>query len=205
MGARAAFVGLATIATGLVVGIGLGWLSWLVMVIGLFALVTGLAVGIVLAAMLVATGRLDARWSPRVIAVLAVLVAWSAMQVIEDRHLTEGVVRAEAARRWRTTEELRAVYQDADDPGLVQLVRAPTEAHLHDDIFSATGGDDLLHRWWYRAQAGVRLAGPWAGSRGLPIGPWGASIWALADNILAVLLALTIVRRLRRRMLPVRP
>lgn len=205
--ARRALLGLVlaasvAVAASFAVGVGLGALSKSLWVIGLDVMVLGLVVGVALAALLGATGRLGMRRAGvGALAGVAVVIGWAAVQLQEDRHLREqyglDFARARAAASGLAPDALaRAVGEGPD--GLVFWAHG-ADAELEAQVEREVGCGGVIGRWWWRAASGVRLAGSWGASRGLPVGRVGAVVWSVLDIGLGTALAVTVVGRARRR------
>lgn len=184
-------------------GVALGALSWNLWVVGLPILVLGLVVGVALTGMLIATGDLGrARWSVRVSAIVAVAIGWAAIQVMDDGHMREAyridLARARAAASGLPPAELQKSLGTGDEA--VDFLGRGADALLEKQVEAEVGAGGVVGRWWWRAESGVRLAGSYRESRGLPVGRAGALVWALAEMSLASALALVVVRRARRRL-----
>ena len=187
---------------GFAIGVGLGWLSWSIWILGMHALVAGLAVGALVGFGLALTGGPWGR-AARVIAALGILAAWVAEQAIEDRHLL-AAHRADIAIAEPATTDLSAELRERAFGGEGEadarvLAGRGADRKLEEEVVLAVGIGGPVGRWIFRAGEGVRLAGSWRQSRGLPIGVAGAIGWALVENALGLYLAHRVLKRIERR------
>jgi hypothetical protein len=187
---------------GFAVGIGLGWLSWSVWVIGMHALVAGVVVGALVGFGLALTGGPWGR-AARVVAALGVLAGWVAEQAIEDRHLLAAhradVAIAAQATTGLTAEQRERAFGGEGESDARVLAGRGADRKLEEEVALAVGIGGPVGRWIFRAGEGVRLAGSWRQSRGLPVGVVGAVVWALAENALGLYLAHRVLKRIERR------
>ncbi len=195
---------LAATVAAFALGLALGAMSWAFMVVGLWALATGLAVGIVLATLYLAQGAAPRRGLVVASALVAALAGWGAMRIIEDGHLVDQfrgeVARSRAASTGLPSAELERVLAA---PGAIDYWARGAELDLEQQVAAEVGFGGVIGRWWWRAGNGVRLAGSWSGSRGLPVGRGGALVWTFIELGLAAWIALRVTTR--GRMVEVSP
>ncbi|MEE2779445.1 MAG: hypothetical protein VYE15_02900 [Myxococcota bacterium] len=169
----------------------LGSLSWGVFVVALLPLCVGVGAGA--GALL---GALVTRGEPNrgslVAACLAVVGGWLIFQAFDDHHFRQAwavdLAQAQAAASGMAGES-----PSPEDEVAFFAPDAP-EA-LSREVKRQVGFDGPVARWWLRAHQGVRLLGPWEASRGLPVGPWGALAWGLAELVLGCWVARRVLAR----------
>jgi hypothetical protein len=189
-----AIMTLSLLALAWVLGILLGWLSWRFWVVGLFGLVTGLVVG--WSASVLVTW-LGAR-RPMVVGALAVVVAWTSLQVAEDGHHRRAYAMQLAERRAHETGLSPAEATRLLAIGGLDYLAGDADEVLDREVERDIGSRGVIARWLYRAEKGVRLAGSWREGRALPVGVVGVVLTQLLELAMAMLIALRIVRRAER-------
>ncbi len=169
----------------------LGWASDHAYVIGLAPLLIGVGAG---AAACVAALGLRGTLTRGTVAsgTLAALVGLAVVVGLEDRQFCAAYRRDLAQARYVAAgvPENQA-FSDEDLP----FYEAGADTTLEAYVVQTTGVGGPVGRWLLRADSGVRLVGPWEASRGLPVGRWGAALWALAEVLIACLMVRLVVRR----------
>ncbi|MGM0575668.1 MAG: hypothetical protein ACQEXJ_08060 [Myxococcota bacterium] len=184
---------LAAITAGIGVGVAVGAASPYAFVVGMGPVLAGLAAaGAVGVVGLIAGTRLGR--AALVAAAIGVTTGWVAVQAMEDAHFvdvwTEDFARARLAASGVPAE---APVSDSDLP----FYEKGAEAALTKQVYRDTGTSGPVGRWLFRAEGGIRLFGPWEGSRVLPVGRTGAVVWAVLEILLGILVARLVLRRVR--------
>lgn len=203
--AQVAISGVATLALGIVLGAGLGWLSWHFWVLGLFGLVLGLGVGWSLAVLTAWLGGPRQRWLLAVLAGVAVLAAWAVQQSFEDAHQRQAYRVALAETRAAETGLPPAEVKRLLAVGGLDYLADDGDAVLETQVVAALGFGGVAGRWLFRAEGGVRLAGSWRSGRALPVGIPGVIVASLLEVAMAVFIALRVVRRSHASAPPLEP
>jgi len=195
---RAAILLLLPLLGTLLVAFALGWVGRFAYVIGMAVLGLGLTAGALSGiAGLTARGQV-ARFS-RVAAVVSVLMGWGALQWMDDVQFQRAFVEDFAAARFADSGAAADEGITDDD---IEFFGEGAEAVLEEQVTSKVGVGGLMGRWLLRADAGVRLAGPWHEGRGLDVGRVGAVTWALLEILLALMLALSVLSRIAHSAAP---
>ena len=194
---QVAISGVATLAVGVALGAGLGWLSWRFWVLGLGGLVLGLGVGWSLAVLTTWLGGPRRRWLVTALAIVAVLAGWAVHQTFEDAHQRQAYRVALAETRAAETGLPPAEVQRLLAAGGLDYLADDGDAVLEKQVAAGIGFGGVAGRWLFRAQGGVRLAGSWRAGRALPVGIPGVIIVTLLELAVAVFIAWRIVRRSR--------
>ncbi len=180
---------------GALAGAAAGALSWYAYVIGMVPLICGLAVGSAAAAFgLWVRGRTG--HAAALSATLGVVVSLAAFHVTEDRHLVRAWLDDFAYSRLAASGAPPSTVVDDDE--LHAFWGEGADAALDEELLRQTGRTGAVGRTLLRADAGVRLLGPWHQGRGLALGRVGAVIWWLLEAALALALALTVTNRVGR-------
>ncbi len=173
----------------------LGWLGRYAYVIGMSVMGLGLTAGALSAvASLGVSGtvRRPARW----LAVVAVIVGWVGLQWMDDVQFRSAFRYDFAAAGFADSGAAADEAITEDD---IAFFGEDAEHALEEQVVAAVGFGGVTGRWLFRADAGVRLVGPWHSGRGIAVGRVGAILWAVAEVSLALLLAATVLARVRRR------
>ena len=169
----------------------LGSLSWGVFVVGLLPLCVGIGAGAgALLAALVTRGRPNR--GSLVAAALAVVGGWVIFQGFDDHHFRQAWALDLAQARAAAS----GVAGESPAPGDEVAFFAPEASEeLSREVHRQVGFEGPVARWWLRSHQGIRLLGPWEASRGLPVGPWGALVWALLEMVLGCWVARRVLSR----------
>lgn len=190
---RITLAALLPLLTATLAGLAVGWVSRYSYVIGLLVLVLGLVAGAMTGvAELVARGRIgrSAPW----IAVASILLGWVAFQWMDDVHFQQTFRDDFAAARFADSG---ASADEAITDGDIDFYGEDAPDALEDQVVGRSGTGGIVGRWLFRAEAGVRLIGPWNNGRGVAVGLAGAVFWALLEVLLSVLLARLVLGRMR--------
>jgi hypothetical protein len=184
-------VTLAAIGAGL--GVGLGMLAGVFWTAGLFVLLAGLGLG----GAAVFLGRLGGRpvLAPGVW--LAVALAWTGWQALEDAHqrraFREDVARSRAADNDLPPNALETVF-DGSEADYMAFLAQGSEALLEAECLRLYGQGGPVGRWMLRHDGGLRLVSLGRRALGLPV-PWPVSAAVtLAELLLAALVARRVLR-----------
>ena len=170
---------------------GLGAASTMFFVVGLLPIATGVAAGVGASIGHLALGRRPGRGA-FMGACLGVCVGWLCFQAWDDHHFQAVWAQDLASSREATTGMPPNAGFGEDD---VPFFAPDASERLEEQVIDATGTGGPLGRWMLRAQNGVRLLGPWKGSRGLAVGSTGAWIWALLELLIAAWISREVLRR----------
>lgn len=177
------------------IGALLGWLSKFAYVIALAPLLIGIGAG---AAASVAALGLRGRVgrSTAIAGALAAVVGLVTMAGFEDAHLRAAWTLDYAQARYVAGGvPVDAALADEDLP----FYESGASDELERQVIEAAGAGGPVGRWLMRADAGVRLIGPWGSSRGLSVGRWGAIVWAALELLLAAWMVRLVVTRVGAR------
>jgi hypothetical protein len=163
-------------------------------VIGLLPVLLGLSAGVGASTVCLTLGT-DLGRRTLMGLVVGILVGWCTFQWWEDRHF-QAVWAQDLAKAREIATGLPADAGFGEDD--VAFFAPESEAELGEQIRAVTGRDDRLGRWLFRADAGVRLVGPWDSSRGLKVGRAGAVAWAIFELLLATLVGRAVLTRVTR-------
>lgn len=171
----------------------LGFLARAVFVIGVGPLLIGVAAGVGAGLVGLLVG-LPNRRSTLAAAAVGVLAGWFVLTALDDLHfrnawredwVAAGLADSGAGDALATEGDREFYARGADEALEVQVV-------------ASVGRDGPLGRWLFRAEQGIRLAGPWRKGRGLPVGIPGALGWAAIELLLGVWVARAVLRRMAR-------
>ncbi|MCB9728995.1 MAG: hypothetical protein H6744_07310 [Deltaproteobacteria bacterium] len=192
---RPLLVLLVALLAGAASGLALGAISPYIYVALLGPLLIGVTVGSAAALAALTTGASLGR--PALLAAgVGVLAALIAVQVLEDRAMRRGFTDDYARASMVASGVPEEASTDADE---LAFYAGGAASALDTQVRKATGHGGAWGRWLFRADAGVRLFGPAAQSRGLAVGRAGAVVFAVLELVLALAVSALVLRRVRRR------
>lgn len=181
-------------AAAFALGVGLGFLSRDLFVVGLLPLVLGVGVGAAVGFVALLNGG---PWRAVAVALafVSIAVGWLAFQALEDHHFRT-IFRDQVAKSQAVGDSLPTSLLEG--PDTVAFLGRDAERLLEEAAIAQVGQGGPVGRWLMRADRGVRLVGPMIGGRALPVGQAGAVAWAALELALATVLAGLVLRRARR-------
>lgn len=192
---RGLLVTVSVIVVGIVLGAGLGALSWHFWVLGLAGLVLGLGVGWSLALLHAWLGSGRALWLTVMPAAIAIVAGWAVLQTFEDAHQRQAYRVALAETRAAETGLPPAEVKKLVAVGGLDYLAADGDEVLDAQVEKNIGFAGVAGRWLFRAEGGVRLAGGWRSGRALPVGIPGVIVANVLELAMAGFITLRVVRR----------